>query len=248
MAKLDRKGKRARWTKAHKAEHAYASSLRAVAKQIGAIVKGMAPNGVLTKPEGLVASLIGYANVIEPWARSVSGLMLADVARRDKLMWKQHSKEMGSQLRSLLTSDAPVSQALAGLQDSQVALIKSLPLEAAERVHELSLQSLLESRRASEVAAEILRTEDVTESKARLIARTEVARASSNLVQARSQYAGSDGYIWRTSGDSDVRDSHRKMEGKYVRWASPPTLDNLTGHAGTLPNCRCFADPVFPDD
>lgn len=215
---------------------------------MGAIVKGMAPKGLLGDAKPLLKALTEYAKIITPWAEVVSGHMLADVARRDKQMWKQNSQEMGMEMRALLTSDAPVSQALAGLQADQVKLIKSLPLEAAERVHELSLLSIIESRRASEVAAEILRTQAVTESRARTIARTEVSRASSNLTQARSQYAGSDGYVWRTSGDSDVRDSHQKMEGKYVRWSSPPTLDNLTGHAGTLPNCRCFAEPIFPDD
>ena len=104
------------------------------------------------------------------------------------------------------------------------------------------------SKRASEVARAILSTEDVSEAKARLIARTEVSRSAANLVEARATYAGSDGYVWRTSGDADVRDSHREMEGKYVRWSSPPTLDGMKGHAGTLPNCRCFAEPVFPDE
>ncbi len=248
MAKLDRKGKRAQWTKARNGERAYNSALRSVAKQVGAIVKGMAPKGVLSDVKPLLKALTDYAKIIEPWAGSVAGMMLADVARRDKQMWRRHSQEMGTEMRQLLTSDAPVSQALAGLQSEQVTLIKSLPLEAAERVHSLSLQSLIESRRASEVAAEILATESVTEGRARLIARTEVARAASNLTQARSQYAGSDGYIWRTSGDMNVRESHEKMEGKYVRWSEPPTLDNLTGHAGTLPNCRCFAEPIFPND
>jgi uncharacterized protein with gpF-like domain len=38
------------------------------------------------------------------------------------------------------------------------------------------------------------------------------------------------------------------MEGKFVRWDEPPTLDNLTGHAGALPNCRCRPEPVIPDE
>lgn len=208
----------------------------------------MAPDGVVKDIDRLRETLTQYAMVIEPWARAVAESMIADVYRRDKRLWKQHSQDMGTELRTLLTSEAPVSQALAGLQDEQVRLIKSLPLEAAERVHQLSLQSMVESRRASEVAKAILATEDVTKARAMLIARTEVSRAASNLVQARSQYAGSEGYIWRTSRDGDVRDSHKAMEGKYVRWSSPPTLDKLKGHAGTLPNCRCYAEPVFRDD
>lgn len=218
-----------------------------MAKQIGLIVKGFSPDGSLKNVAGLIAALREYAKTIEPWARSVADYMLADVARRDKAMWKRVSTEMGKELRREI-DQAPVGAILSSLQEQQVTLIKSLPLEAAERVHEMTLEGLVTSQRAREIAQKILATEDVSLAKATLIARTEVARAASNLVQARAAYAGSDGYIWRTSGDSDVRDSHAEMEGRYVRWSEPPTLDNLKGHAGTLPNCRCFAEPVFPDD
>jgi len=88
---------------------------------------------------------------------------------------------------------------------------------------------------------------DVARSRALLIARTEVTRTATTLTQARAEHIGSEGYIWRTAGDGDVRPSHRAMNGKFVRWDSPPTLDNLTGHAGCVPNCRCYAEPVIPD-
>jgi len=247
MARLDRKGKRLRWDKARNAEHAYNSRLRAVAHQVGLLIKGLAPNGYVQDIATLVRALSDYAKMLDPWARSVAESMLADVYRRDSTMWRQHSKEMGRELRTVLTN-SPVSGVLSALQDEQVTLIKSLPLKAAERVHALSLRALVESTRASEIAKDILATQSVTEARARLIARTEVSRASSNLVQARSEYAGSEGYFWRTVHDFDVRHSHAEMEGKYVRWSEPPTLDGMKGHAGCLPNCRCFAEPVFPDD
>jgi SPP1 gp7 family putative phage head morphogenesis protein len=207
----------------------------------------MAPDGRLPEPAKLIQALRSYSDWITDWAAAVAESMVADVARRDESMWRSHSKEMGRRLREELTN-SPTGGVLRDLQASQVELIKSIPLAAAERVHHLTSEAVLQSKRASEVAAEILKTEAVTETKARLIARTEVARAQSNLVQARAQYAGSEGYIWRTAEDGDVRPSHNAMEGKYVRWSSPPTLDGLTGHAGTLPNCRCFAEPVFPND
>ncbi len=188
-----------------------------------------------------------YAKIIEPWAYSVSGLMLADVARKDAKMWRQNSKEISTRLRREVES-APTGDVLRQLQAEQVTLIKSLPLEAATRIQHLAQQSTMVGVRAEELAKKILETESVTKSRAMLIARTEVSRATANLVQARASWAGSDGYIWRTAGDANVRDSHKDMEGKYVRWAHPPTLDKLTGHAGTLPNCRCFAEPVFPDN
>lgn len=162
-------------------------------------------------------------------------------------MWREHSRDMGVALRREI-ENAPTGEVLRQLQAEQVYLIKSIPLDAAQRVHDLATEATITSTRASEIAKAILASESVSESKARLIARTEVSRAASNLVQARATWAGSDGYIWRTSGDADVRPSHAAMEGKYVRWSSPPTLDNLKGHAGCLPNCRCFSEPMFPDD
>lgn len=192
-------------------------------------------------------ALNSYAEVIDPWARAVAGAMVADVARRDRQMWRQVARELGKGVRNEI-ENAPTGAIMRALQDEQVKLIKSLPLEAARRVHELSAGATSSGRRAADVASDILATGDVTASRAMLIARTEVARAQANLMQGRAEYAGSEGYVWRTSEDDDVRPSHRRMEGRYVRWGEPPTLDGLVGHAGTLPNCRCFAEPIFPDD
>lgn len=211
------------------------------------IVKGLAPDGALNDPGPLIQTLKQYAQTIEPWARSVAAFMVADVARRDKSMWAKNAKEMSAGLRREIM-EAPTGETFRQLQESQVGLIKSIPLEAAERVHQLSQEAMIASIRPADIAKKILETEAVSASKARLIARTEVARAASNMVQARAEFVGSEGYIWRTSGDLDVRDSHREMEGKYVQWKHPPTLDGLTGHAGTLPNCRCFAEPIFPNE
>jgi hypothetical protein len=37
------------------------------------------------------------------------------------------------------------------------------------------------------------------------------------------------------------------MEGKFVEWGKPPTLDNYTAHCGEFANCRCFPEPIIPD-
>lgn len=103
--------------------------------------------------------------------------------------------------------------------------------------------------RASETAKEIERTGDVTRSRADLIARTETTRAATSMVEARARHVGSEGYIWRTVGDVDVREIHKKLEGKFVRWDSPPVAgeNGERAHAGAIYNCRCWPEPVIPD-
>lgn len=247
MAKFDRTGKRARWTRAQAAESHYNTTLRGVARQIGVLSRGLAPGGSLERASDLIRALTAYSEVIKPWAYSVAEYMVADVARRDKAMWKQNSKDLGHELRRQL-ENAPVGQVLRSLQAEQVRLIQSIPLDAAQRVQHLANLSITHGTRAKEIAQEVMRTEEVSKSKATLIARTEISKAQSNLVEARSLSVGSEGYIWRTARDGDVRESHAAMEGKYVRWSSPPTLDGMTGHAGCFPNCRCYAEPVLPDE
>lgn len=173
--------------------------------------------------------------------------MLEDVNRRDAQAWAEHAEEMSRALKTELRT-APTGEAMRVLMAEQVTLIKSIPLEAATRVHELTMAGIEDGSRAREISAEIQRSGDVAKSRADLIARTEVARTASTLTQARAEHIGSEGYIWRTSGDGDVRHSHAEMNGRYVRWDSPPTLDNMTGHAGQFPNCRCYPDPVIPED
>lgn len=189
-----------------------------------------------------------YADLIEPWAEAVSSRLMSTLELSDDAMWRDRSVAISAGLRDIMNSGT--GQVTRSIIDEQVKLFKTLPLQAADRVYDIhneAIDAVVKGRRSSELTAEIMRTGEVTEARARTIARTEVGRASTALTQARSTAIGSPGYIWRTAEDSDVRHSHAQMEGKYVAWASPPTLDGMTGHAGQFPNCRCYPEVVVPD-
>jgi SPP1 gp7 family putative phage head morphogenesis protein len=197
----------------------------------------------------ITATLQQYANILKPWSKSVALRMLSDVYNRDAKAWAQHGDEMGRALREEIET-APTGTVMQALLDSQVDLITSLPREAAQRVQKLATESRITGMRASELVSKILETGDVTLSRAQLIARTETARAASALTEARAKHVGSEGYIWRTAEDSDVRADHKKLNGKFIRWDDPPIADshaNVRAHAGTIYNCRCYSEPVIPD-
>lgn len=215
------------------------------------IVKGFSRNGKLpiANKDALLKALDDYSRMLAPWARSVAEYMVADVARRNAKAWKEQGEEMSRALRAEITQ-APIGAVYQQLMAEQVNLITSLPTKAAERINKLATESMITGERAeSSIQEEIMRTGKVSENRARMIARTEVSRAATTLTQARATYAGSDGYIWRTVGDHDVRHTHRKLEGKFIRWDSPPKTDEGLApyHAGAGPNCRCFPEPVLPD-
>lgn len=243
-----RRQARERFNVARKLESEYLRALRQLTRQIDHMVKGMAPNGVVTNSQELEQMLRQYSQTIRPWAKSVAQKMIARIAQKDKSAWIQLGKAMGKALRQEL-NDAPTGAMLNDFLATQVQLITSLPLEAAERVHRLTQEAMISSSRASEVAKEILLTGKVTESRAKLIARTEVARTASALTLARSAHVGVTHYVWRTSGDAQVRESHKHMNGKVIPVDIPPEVEpGKAYHAGQFPNCRCWCSPIFPDD
>lgn len=220
--------------------------MRKVARHVGQMVNAF-PAGDPSLVPTVQEVLRRYAESLRPWAERTAAKMIQGVNQKDLEGWAQLTEGLSRGLRDEIAS-ADVGATFRALMGEQVTLITSLPTEAGQRVHDLTIKGLEDSARAKEIQKEILNTGKVTESRAMLIARTEVARTSTALTEARCAKAGVTHYIWRTSGDSDVRQSHREMNGKVVPWAQPPTLsDGTTTHAGAIFNCRCYAEPVLPE-
>lgn len=226
-------------------EREYARKLRSLAQHVARMVRDF-PVDSLAGAEWLRTALRRYADSLTPWAEAVARTTVTEVAARDERQWFRIAEQMGRALREEI-ANAPTGAIVRRLQAEQVTLIKSIPFEAGERVHRLAMKGIEEGQRADALLPEIMRTGEVTLARAKLIARTETGRISTNLTQARAEGINSPGYIWRTVGDTDVRPSHRAMNGKTVKWNEPPTLDGLVGHAGALPNCRCYCEPIIPD-
>ena len=240
-----RRKARERFAMAERLEAEYLRALRKLSREVEKIVKQMAPDGVVRDSEELQQALRRYAEQIRPWATAVANKMVTRIAGKDENAWAQLGNTMGRALRKEI-QNAPTGDFLRAFLQEQVHLITSLPMDAAERVHKLTTQGISEGTRMNEIAREILRTGEVTESRAKLIARTEIARTAAGLTMARAQYIGSTHYIWRTSRDGDVRDSHKKMEGTVVPWSTPPLLsDGTRTHAGMIYNCRCYPEPII---
>ena len=226
--------------------------LRQIAAHVGHVVRTFPPddpNVRLMYGSEVVPTIRGilekYSESLTEWARASVSRMLLDVNKQDASAWQERAKDLSRHLREEISS-APTGKIMQRLMAEQVGLIKSIPIEAAQRVHELTMAGISDSTRASEIAKEIMRSGDVAKSRATLIARTEVARTASVLTQARAEHIGSTHYIWRSAEDSDVRDSHRKMDGKVFEWAHPPLLSDGTRTApGQIYNCRCYPEVIL---
>lgn len=235
--------------RARKVELKYGRQLRQISSYIDSIIKGFNVDDQNTYPS-IITALRRYAESLDVWAHHAAGRVLTDVALRDEKTWMIYTKDMSKGLRDQIRN-TDLGAVYQKLLAEQVTLIKSLPLVAANRVQDLATRALIEGGRSSEISGLIMATGHVTKSRANNIARTEVSRASSMFTEVRAKSIGSNGYIWRDSGDGDVRHDHHLLNGQFIPWDSPPIVDRKRGtraHAGCIYNCRCYPEPVIPEE
>ena len=236
------------WERVRNTERDYARQLRKVAQQINHIVQAFGVESPQAIAE-MQATLHRYADIISPWARAVARRMLYETARRDEKAWRTHARLLGEGISQELKS-ADIGGAYQSLMVQQVDLITSIPRDAAIRVHQLATEHLYEGRRFPDIAAEIMKSGQVSRSRADLIARTETGRAAVTFQQARAEAIGSEYYIWRAVMDWKTRELHRSLNKTMHRWDDPPISgpNGERAHPGAIFNCRCYAEPVIPGE
>ena len=170
---------------------------------------------------------------------------------RNARSWRAAAQQAqrGSFLHGLLRKEmqGAVGSRVRALTRENAAYISSIPRQAAIKLTD-EVRKAQQAGARPETVARLMRKRfpELLKSRINLIARTETAKASTELTRARSEELGLDYYIWRTSHDVRVRDSHRKMDGVVVPCADPPAPELLVGerdeghyHAGEIYNCRC---------
>jgi SPP1 gp7 family putative phage head morphogenesis protein len=204
---------------------------------------------------------IGDSQVFESFAKSIASNMITATLFDTARSWREAAKE-GTQSRliyQLLKNELEGSVGVVVKKQikDNAHYIKSMPLDFAERSTKYIAEQQQAGRRSSDIAKDLLNMfPHMSESKTKLIARTESSKASSALTQARSQAIGVNWYVWRTSGDKRVRSSHKHMDHVLINYNDPPSPEKLIGvksslgkySAGDAPNCRCYAEPVIDID
>lgn len=144
----------------------------------------------------------------------------------------------------VLNQSGPILDAMKAATKANIELITSIPDQYFEKLGDAVGKNMERGMRFEDLAKEIERIGDVTESRAKLIARDQTSKMNGAFNQARQTSLGIDKYQWQTSGDERVRHDHAMNDGETFRWDKPPP----TGHPGHEINCRCVAIPVFDLD
>ena len=226
-------------------EKAYQEKLAAIARQIEKIIK-------TTRSEQLISKLSQYSNSIFGYASNAAHTLIYNLNKQSIEQWQKQGKQINSILKKELKTQE-INKLMNIYKDQNISLIQSLPLDAAKRTYKILTEGYVSGARFENLVDKIQRIGQISSNRATLIARTETSKISTALTQARSKVLGLDWYVWRTSQDVRVRDSHYLMSRVIVNWNEPPAPEHLKGinsklghyHAGNAPNCRCYAQPVI---
>lgn len=127
--------------------------------------------------------------------------------------------------------------------EANVALIKSIPQQYADKLEALVHNALQTGQTNEELAQAIKQLGVSTDYRARLIAADQMGKINADINEKRQRSLGVDSYDYWTSKDEKVRPLCKSHHGKTFRWDSPPA----GGHPGKKVRCRCTALPNYED-
>lgn len=192
------------------------------------------------------------------FARSAAYRMITMSRNDTAKSWREAARQSskGRQIFEALKRETDQDRVFQQLLSRNMYYIKSAPLEMAERISKHVAEAQIAGRRPEQIAEELQEMyPEMTKAKAKLIARTESAKASAELVQARAQRLGYNWYVWKTSEDQRVRGSHKHMDKVICSYDDPPNPEKLRGersygnyNPGEIFNCRCYASVLFDVD
>lgn len=194
----------------------------------------------------IIAEIAHKMGRLDDWAQQLANAITDRVAGRvDEKLAGELEKALRIDISAMLKANPILDSAKEAHVKANVELIKSIPQQYLANVADRVMANFHAGMRWEAMVADIAHIGDVTESRARLIARDQASKLNASFNQVRQTQVGIEKYEWSTSGDERVRETHRENDGKIFFWNNPPAE---TGHPGEDINCRCVAIPVFDLD
>ena len=133
--------------------------------------------------------------------------------------------------------------------------ITSIPAELHGDVSRLTYEALRQGVPVDELQRDIAKQFNLSQGRAKTIARTETAKLYSQIDKKRAMEDDRDWYYWSTSADERVRESHKVLNNKLCdyrdptiysddngkTWKKRSNIGAFEGDVGEDFNCRCVA-------
>lgn len=200
-----------------------------------------------------------------PKIESVARRTAEGVNKENMGQWQEAMKSiMGV---PLFTSEPWLAGHLINFVSLNTNLVTKLQGDLKADIQSTIESGIAQGKRVETIRDEILGTKlergvfNKVETRATLIARDQVNKLNGQLSELRQGEIGIEYYIWHTSIDERVRQSHKVMEGMMCRWDDSGVYSTDNGktwqdrggiggvalHPGQDYQCRCWAEPYLVD-
>lgn len=174
------------------------------------------------------------------------------VRSADRVNAERFGKSMGGVGIDLFGDDPTLIDYIDASIFDNTRLIMSIPEQYLTQVESIVMTNVRAGGRPSAIAKLLQKQFDVTENRAKMIARDQTAKVNGDLNKKRQVASGFNFFQWLTSEDERVRDRHDDISDKMTaygvgiyRWDNPPISSNGTPIIpGQDFQCRCTARPV----
>lgn len=123
-------------------------------------------------------------------------------------------------------------------------LIKGMTDDLVKNVQRVTTTALVNGETAGQLQKKLKKEFELSDKRARLIARDQTSKMNAELNKIRQQQAGVDKYTWRTSRDERVRERHRKLNGIVYKYGEQTGAEDGQ-EPGQPIQCRCIAQGVI---
>lgn len=144
--------------------------------------------------------------------------------------------------------------------EENLLLIENIPEKLMTDTKGSVQRAVKNGRRANRIKNTVKKQLDVTENRAKTIARDQISKLNASITRARSEKLGINYYVWFSSLDERTRTSHEVLHGMIcdydddtiysedgVNWLSRASIGGFVGNPGDDINCRCVAAPYVSD-
>lgn len=197
------------------------------------------PDAVAARLRRLVAKILQRKQLVT----ALDGVAASVAAHTREQFQRQVRAALGIDLPA---SNPDFSRVFRDFRTKNTALIKTMAEDKVGRVRRV-LHEAGVGTRVEEIAAALQEQTGITDRHAALVARDQVLKLNGQVTEQRHQEAGVTQYIWRTSEDERVRESHRALDGTKHRYDQPPvqSAKGEKANPGQFFQCRCTMEPVI---
>lgn len=242
---------------------------RAVRTYIAPVVKGMDKRIDELRQDDLITDLEQAIEEVRRYITASELLLINTLLFRARKLGRFTTKQVLDSIKNALSVEVGENSLLVDMFSSRVTnsledryrlfaaenslLIRSIPNQMLDRVSIIVMEGYKSGKSTADLTQEISTAFDVTENRARLIARDQIGKLHSKIVRDEANTLNIDYYVFSDSNDAKTRPSHHAMHNKICKFGDPTvykddikdqwkkrsSIGGVELHPGEDFQCRC---------